>query len=325
MTTTLDADRTVDTFAAAVRTELFDLDAEVIDELTDGLEADLADKLADGEPLGDPTAYAAELRAAAGLDVRRRSSVAESLRVGLAELRPRLTALASNPVIAPGFRFLVSLRPIWWLARGVVLFGVLNVQRQWFAIPNDPAQLLLLVVLLVASVQWGRGRWLPWSWSRSALYIASAIAVVMAPVVAGYTGNLLQQYWNPEPGISANGLLLDGTQVTNIFAYGPDGKPLRDVQLFDQNGHPLAVVSWGSTSQWDETLGNDVLLVPSTAVAGREGWNVYPLQSVPSDSIDDNTGEVGSWAKRSDVVPPLASVQPLVGYAGPDPSPTPAP
>src|SRR3954468_1429827 len=74
-------------FAAAVRAALSDLAPDEIDELTDGLEADLTDRLADGDAadLGDPRAYAEALGPAAGLPHRpmpRRGFAAE-----FAELR----------------------------------------------------------------------------------------------------------------------------------------------------------------------------------------------------------------------------------------------
>ncbi|RMI02417.1 HAAS signaling domain-containing protein, partial [Cellulomonas triticagri] len=70
---------TVADYAAEVRTHLADLPQDQVDDLTDGLEADLADALADptGRPadmppgltarFGAPAEYARELRAAAGL------------------------------------------------------------------------------------------------------------------------------------------------------------------------------------------------------------------------------------------------------------------
>ena len=312
MTTTLDADLTVETFANAVRGELFDLDAEAIDDLTDGLEADLADKLADGEALGDPIVYATELRTAAGIGARQRWSLSHTLRERLTGLRSRLSTLSSNPVIAPGLGFIVSLRPVWWLARGFVLFAVLNTHRQWSAIPNDPLQLLMLVVLIVASVQWGRGRWLPWKWSRPALFVASAIAVLMAPVVAGYTQSQLNGYWFAEPQVTMNGLLVDGMPVTNIFAYGADGEPLTGVQLFDQYGNPLSVVSegWGATFIPDD-LGEGGMLLPSDVAGGSAVWNIYPLDTVDYSAIDPYTELVYSWTPRERVAPPFASVEPL--------------
>ena len=100
MTTTLDVNPTVADFATAVRRSLADLDAEDLSDLTDGLEADLADKLADGAELGDPAAYAAELRAAAGLEAPPRPSV----RQNLAELRTWFTDAVDARL--PGARFL---------------------------------------------------------------------------------------------------------------------------------------------------------------------------------------------------------------------------
>jgi hypothetical protein len=59
-------------FAQGVRAALADLPAEEVDDLTDGLEADLAEAYAEDlqRELPDPAAYATELRAAAGLPMR---------------------------------------------------------------------------------------------------------------------------------------------------------------------------------------------------------------------------------------------------------------
>ena len=64
-----DARGEVATFVAAVRARFADLGPEEREELLGGLEADLADLVVERGPgvLGDPEAYAAELRAAAGL------------------------------------------------------------------------------------------------------------------------------------------------------------------------------------------------------------------------------------------------------------------
>jgi hypothetical protein len=311
MTTTLDADLTVETFANAVRGELFDLDAESIDDLTDGLEADLADKLADGEALGDPAAYAAELRAAAGVAPVARRRVVHNARANLAGLHSRIAPFMSNPVVA----YFASLRPVWWLARGVLLSALLNTHRQWSAVPNDPVQLLLLVVLMVASVQWGRGRWLPWKWSRPTLIVASVIALLMAPVVAGITQSQLREWWTPDEAyIVTDGLVLNGSPVTNVFAYGPDGELLVDVRLYDQSGNPLSIVPDGYESPvyWDND-GDGKVQVPSESVAGSSGWNVYPLNTVPYGLIDPDTGAVPSTTPRTPP-PPFASLQRLLDY-----------
>ncbi|MCW2853652.1 MAG: hypothetical protein JWM84_3316, partial [Nocardioides sp.] len=61
----------VEAFVADVRARLADLSDDEREELLGGLEADLSDQVADGAVvLVDPAAYAAELRAAAGLPER---------------------------------------------------------------------------------------------------------------------------------------------------------------------------------------------------------------------------------------------------------------
>ncbi|TFD05650.1 hypothetical protein E3T29_13490, partial [Cryobacterium sp. TMT1-66-1] len=79
MSETATTPQSIRDFALAVRAALNDLPADDVDDLTDGLEADLTEQAADvdagdaaapGFDLGDPVAYADELRGAAGLPVR---------------------------------------------------------------------------------------------------------------------------------------------------------------------------------------------------------------------------------------------------------------
>lgn len=318
MTTTLDIEQ-VTAFAKAVRRELVDLGPDTLDELTDGLEADLADKLADGEPLGDAAAYAAELRAAAGVAPATRSSIVDTVRANVADLRSRVALVTSHPAVSPALAFVVSLRPLWWLARGVLLFALLNLHWAWSAVPNDPLQMLLLGALVLASVQWGRGRWLFWKWSRPAVIIASTIAVLVAPMVVGVTQSQLRNWWTPEETyFPTPGLVLNGSQVTNIFAYGPDGELLIDVRLYDQSGNPLAIVSedYDSPVYWDDN-GDGKVQVPSDSVAGSSGWNVYPLNTVLYSQVDPNTGDFASSTQRTQPAPPFAFLQQLLGYEPP--------
>jgi hypothetical protein len=307
MTTTLDADLTVETFANAVRGELFDLDAESIDDLTDGLEADLADKLADGEALGDPSAYAA-----AGLAPAARRSIVDGVRNNITDLRARVAPFIAHPMVAEVVAFFVALRPVWWLIRAWGLFFVL---AGFTSVPQNPFDPWLLIALLVLSIQWGRGRWLPWKWSRGAVI---ALSVFAALVVPSLTSNVIGRMtyadtmnpWDYLP----QGVVSGQAPVTNIFAFGPDGQPLTEVRLYDQDGKPLSVVNeqWGEQSYWDAPDGEHVL-VPSDRAAGSDGWNVYPLAQVKYEELTD-AGTIASWAKRIQPAPPFASVQQLLGY-----------
>ena len=63
-------DKNFDAFAKAVRAELSDLPKREIQELTEGLEADLAERFAEEGPgfeIGSAAEYASELREAAGI------------------------------------------------------------------------------------------------------------------------------------------------------------------------------------------------------------------------------------------------------------------
>jgi hypothetical protein len=318
MTTTLDIDE-VTAFAKAVRRELGDLGPDILDELTDGLEADLADKLADGEPLGDAAAYAAELRAAAGVDPATRPSVADNVRENLADLRSKLAPLLDIPVVAGVAAFVVSLRPLWWVLRAWGLFLLISAG----AYPRTEFGTVVLLTLVVLSVQWGRGKWLPWRWTRGALVVASIISALALPAAIANLASAVhyqdsvagEDYASYGPPA---GLVLDGSQVTNIFAYGADGKPLTDVQLFDQDGNPLSLA--GQDQDYIEQYsanGDYSYLMPNENVAGRKGWNVFPLQASP----EAPGWEAGNGPYVSDVRPPLASVQPLLGYEAPTEEP----
>jgi hypothetical protein len=123
MTTT--ALHPVDDFARAVRAALADLPADEVEDLTDGLEADLAERASDEESpeFGDPVAYANELRSAAGLppcDGRRSSSVGSVLGSTWTDLLGGLRELQKHPLIARLVAFIVALRPLWWAFRAAI-------------------------------------------------------------------------------------------------------------------------------------------------------------------------------------------------------------
>lgn len=151
--TTID---TIADYARQVRAHLADLGPQVVEDLTDGLEADLAEALADagafpaptvfaprpdavgpgpsgalGADLlarfGTPATYAAELRAAAGVSPaasapaqgrRTWASLGAALRAWALDTVQPITSAPRWPVVRD---FFVSLRPAWWIARGWLL------------------------------------------------------------------------------------------------------------------------------------------------------------------------------------------------------------
>jgi hypothetical protein len=90
--------------------------------------------------------------------------------------------------------------------------------------------------------------------------------------------------------------------ATNIYPYSRDGKPLKDVLLYDQDGNPLTPVK--SDLVTDVPIGADGLPIP----------NAYPL------SERDVNG--------NPILPPRVALPPWPASAptpSPSPSPTPTP
>lgn len=319
MTTTTLPSTEVTQFASAVRSALSDLPPEELDELTDGLEADLSERL-DETPdvevgLGDPLAYAEELRAAAGYPPRTArshlgaplpnlSTWAQSLRAGGASF------VASNAWLGSTLAFFAVLRPVWWVFRGVAA----HVLLAGFLGYSGTAFWPIAVVLVVLSVQIGRGRMLSRPSARWATRVVSAIAILAAPILLGSLASTVNTamstpYSEPEVYYPQQ-LTADGLPIFNVFAYDADGNPIEQVQLFDQDGNPLDLVD-GSNAYVSDREGG--LLVPNEDVPGRAGWNVFPLGEVDAGALDLN----GNLTQVSPHAPvhPFPTVKPLSGHS----------
>ncbi|TFD69934.1 hypothetical protein [Cryobacterium gelidum] len=336
-------------FALAVRAALSDLPADEIDDLTEGLEADLTEQAADaaadadfaslGFEFGDPVAYADELRGAAGLPLRgagaavrvprlrRLRTLAGAVRAGAAR---RIRSSAAGAAVLD---FLLVLRPLWWVLRGWVVYAVAEifVGGAIRTVPTDPVRWIVFGAFVILSVQWGRGRWLPWRWLPGFRTVVSVCAVLVLPLVLAVTANQASAqtsaYVDDTP-YSTPGLMQNGQEVTNVFAYDADGQPLTDVQLFDQDGRALNVVNDPVNTHYVPQLdatGEQDMVVPSLLVPGGSGWNVYPLRLVTSGDIDYSYDYLGQAHQADAAAAPLpfTQVQPLVDVpAAGEPSPT---
>jgi hypothetical protein len=315
----LDVRPEVEEFVAAVRRHLADLPAEERDDLTEGLAADLSDLVAEQGPdvLGDPAAYAAELRAAAGLTPRGRLRPRGSLTDLLDDARDRMLGVLHRPGLAGVGGFLEAVRPVWWVARAwvaVQLLAMLNGGRPTPvpSVEGPAVGFLLLVVAAVLSVQLGRGRLWPRrpAWLRLTIVGLNAFAVLLTPVVLGQfpasgTYDVHDTSYPYVPGLS-----LDGTPVRNVYAYDRDGKPLVGVQLFDQDGQPLEL---DAGYVYDAT-GADVMPFPWYAEGGRyrEAYNVFPLpERTQYDQFEALPGAWHSPRPPRLVPPPLVAVPPV--------------
>jgi hypothetical protein len=253
MTTTIDP--AVADYLRRVRAALADLPTDTREELLEEEPAHLADVLAENsdgleDRLGQPEAYAAELRAAAGLPpatgAARAPAVALDLlrrgRVALARVDRAGGSLVGYDRLAD---LLLLLRPGWWVLRGylvgLLLLRATGGERMSRLLPVDMGDLDALVWLtavgacVVASVRLGRltPRFAPWG--RWALGASAALIVLLA---LGNVGSYVEPYGGAGMTVIERDPF-DG--VSDIYPYDKQMRPLDGVQLFDQNGNPVQI------------------------------------------------------------------------------------
>jgi len=194
----------------------------------------------------------------------------------------------------PLLQFLPELRPGWWVVRGVIAAGVGGVALGGSTL----AYVVAGCIAVPASVWLGRrhreavGRWVNLAASAIAALTFAAVAVqwssrseaVPSPEVTSYVGVR-----------SATGL--DGL-VTNIYPYSRDGRPLKDVLLYDQNGNPIVL---GGPIDF-RALG--IAVQYPLAADGQVIQHAYPLRQYRLE-------KGGSYPpKVRPVRPPIVSVPP---------------
>ena len=342
-------------FLAAVRTHLADLDPDEQREILDGLEADLSELVAEQgvEALGDPAAYARELRAAAGLaagSTKRRGSVRASIGVRTSAVLDAVRLRWDRLLFSlPGDQagLLEALQPLWWFARawiavqvGALLFGAWAL----YLVPDRSVRgVLILLVAVALSVQLGRGRLVGadrlkrFVTLRLGLISLNVLALALVPMVlnglshgdqsvrdsayaAGY-GQAQESTIQEAP--AKKGVYLDGTWVSNIYPYDAHGRPLVGVQLFNQIGQPINVVTQPEypAIDYDEDgnpmdadgnlLDPDTVRLPRVYYPWSNGasqlFNVFPLPSRQQQGEDrsatafaeKSSPKVGAFPKSS--------------------------
>jgi hypothetical protein len=298
-------------YVQAVRAWLGDLPPDEVEDLTAGMEADLAERAAEsggplGGLLGEPEAYAAELRSAAGLPPRVDVVVPDAVR---AEPWTGRLAREAHEVVAR-HPWLRELRPTWWLARGAVAGWVV-------AEVLGTGRVVLLPLLGAALSMWLglvlRRREPLGTGPRVALGAGNALAVVLLlPMLAFYTAGSGDFTDVSGPALPPAGISADGGQITNVFAYDAAGRRLTDVRLYDQYGHPLAVspdavpMPGGPDGQGPD---------PASWPPDPRVMSVFPLRL--SATGDPWTSTEGEWAPPV-VIAPLAAT--ATSSATPSPS-----
>ena len=275
-------------YLAAVQAELADLPADERAELLEDLEQHLTALEEEGcdQPLiarlGPPAEYAAELRAAAGLPPRERTTRSRRL-----PLRKTWTALARSAAVRETRAFLPTLAPAWWVMRGylVVLLPCLrqSAGTRDFPIPapggSHAVGVTAVAIAVLLSVALGRRR-LP----RPATVLVLAVDVALALAAVGvlrdaprrlttHRVEVITQVQDPEFRLSP--LITQHGPVTDIYPYAADGTPLHDVLLYDQDGRPLQT---GKQLWWADHCNR--VLAPPLALDGGPVPFAYPQHYV---------------------------------------------
>lgn len=311
----------VDAFVAAVRARFADLDPDEREDLLDGLEADTADLVAERGPeaLGDPDAYAEELRAAAGLAPsagRKQWSTTTPTAVldATGEQWGRLLDKVPGDIGAA----VRAARPAWWVFRAWVAVMWLNYTFARFAAPPDvpwlptPSWGLGLVILAAASivsVQIGRGKFSSGKlglFPRLVLLALNIFALLIAldtlqQVRYSIQDDMVERLGYNNQSTPTQGLSFNGVPLSNVYPYDAAGNPLIGVQLVDDEGRRLKV-DLDSLSM----MGQEDRVVSPWLNGRTPLLSVFPL---PEQARDMNTWEVlGEPALQT---PPFAVLPPV--------------
>jgi hypothetical protein len=278
-------------YLAALERELADLEPEERAGLLEEVEESLVE--AGEDPvgrLGPPSRFAAELRASAGLP--------------LAPLRPpepRPSAwqrVKDDPIVRAAARAARDLAPLWWAARAgvaavLVAIALARVADAHFAARRWLVLSAIMVCSLAVSLGMGlagRRRMLPLRGARIALDLLLLVAgLVLLPWMVHRVNGSPSVVYEQAPIVS--GLAVDGTPVTNVYAYDAKGRLLHDVRIYDQNGRPLDVGD-----------GTDPTRRKVLAKGGKAVLNAFPIRY-----FDPGTAKVA----HPNAVPPGLAPKPL--------------
>jgi hypothetical protein len=289
----------IDRYIAGVSAALADLPDKVRQDLLDDLPQHLAEIAADDPAsldsrLGSPPVYAAELRAAAGVDVSKRQRRARELASAVATLRPYLTTIDARTGQFLGYErfvdFLMLLRPAWWVIRGyaVALIVIMIFVGNTGLLPDaDGAGILgwLFVLLLIGvSIRIGRHPLRLPAWARPVWTGAGVVLMIVILYGVAVADHVDSNYYDSGPGYNDR---------SEVYIYNDSGQPITDVRVYDRDGNPVPVgvpLGCESTQQpWHERRGCLPFIEPTTdsdpSRSGGPSRTPYP-GPVPSRSPD---------------------------------------
>ena len=244
-------------YLVEVRQQLDDLAeddrAELLEDVTQHLAA-ITEEGPDSDlraRLGEPAAFASEMRVAAGLGARLGEVAPPATPLGL---RRWMAGLWEHRWIRAARQFYSELAPGWWVVRGVLIAGLPfwagTDAGEHIPIPAPGEERIAGVTLMVLAVagsvalgKLGRSgrRRTPFAYAGGAL---TALVLLAALNVYATFDYILFPKWALSTFIqNANVDVLTSQHgpVTNIYPYDSQGAPLENVLLFDQDGRPLRV------------------------------------------------------------------------------------
>ncbi|HEU4423286.1 MAG TPA: hypothetical protein VFR67_12200 [Pilimelia sp.] len=296
-------------YVDGVRAALADLPAPVREELLEDLADHLAEVAAEAdgtleERLGPPAAYAAELRATAGVTGSGRSP---RFQWDAARLRASRAARSADVRLGRtlGYErasdFGRLLRPGWWVLRGYLLallfLGVFfNEQRGLLPSADESAWVWFGVVAVgvIASVRLGKATLRQRRWPAWLVMAGNTLLVLAVLVVANVDGSEMFT----EPASVHESPYMPAPAV---YPYDRDGRPIPDARLIDVYGNEVPI-----GGNYCDVVGR----------AGGDPWSAcvvpFPFPSIPPLREAPVTGPP---------VPDRAATPP----PSPDPTVTPAP
>jgi hypothetical protein len=201
-------------------------------------------------------------------------------------------------------------QPVWWVARGVIGGG------GFFALFGAESVTVVGAIAGAAVSIWiGRKtqRDRRWLWYVVPLNVIAAIAVpsFLAAAYAGASFGLFDNYDNYRGSSNysppQNGLVLNGTEVSNIYPFDAQGKQIQ-VRLYDQDGNPISLdLQDCATNYGQESRDTTSNLFPQAVVS-------------PDENGDSGPGNCKDTTKAPFVPPPAPATR-----ISPSTSPTPTP
>jgi hypothetical protein len=244
-------------FVTSVREHLVDLDKDEQQELTADLEADLTDLVAErgADALGDPAAYAQDLRSAAGhtpsMDRRTGGRHLRTVAMETIDTAHDTWDRFLDSVSGDLRGFLTAIQPAWWVLRAWAAWMVAQDVRG----PNvliDGPWLGVLVAFVIVSIQvgrheWGLGRLLTRSVLIRLLLVGlNVFAVTMIPGAADRLSLYVAEQHAWELGWDQGGgevepnpdtIVYQGGQACELEVRDARGQVIPDAHVWDLTGN----------------------------------------------------------------------------------------